>query len=221
MGKCEFKNRSLSNEVALLTQVVSSFLKSGTSLFGLHSSFALDSSRGADNPDLAVFMRSSVLFFDLVIYIPSIYFFLSRKLEGRGRRTKAIALATVILQPSTILIDNGHFQYNSVMLGLSALAFGFLNTSLPNPDQHLQSINSISQISETSTNKNKAEKEKKLRFETVTNLSRGVSYEYVLAAIAFTYSLGFKQMALFFAPAIFAIMLGRCWGLAVTGAERG
>lgn len=175
-------------------------------------------------------MRSSVLFFDLLIYIPAILFFLSRKLDGRGRRTKAIALATVLLQPSTILIDNGHFQYNSFMLGLSALAFGYLNTSLPNPDLHLQAIQissqsqSLSSLKDETANRkelSKEEKERKLRFETVTNLSRGVSYEYVLAAIAFTYSLGFKQMALFFAPAIFAIMLGRCYGLAMTGAERG
>ncbi|PWN34196.1 ALG6, ALG8 glycosyltransferase, partial [Meira miltonrushii] len=140
--------------------------------------FALDKSRGTEANEVALFMRATVLVLDTLLYVPAILFFLNRRLQGRGRRTRAIAILTVLLQPSTILVDHGHFQYNTVMLGLSAFAFSLLYTSLPNPDLGI-------------------------------------------AAVFFSLSLSFKQMALYYAPAVFAIMLGRCVGLARIGFERG
>jgi uncharacterized membrane protein len=37
-----------------------------------------------------------------------------------------------------------------------------------------------------------------------------LSGRHVAAAVVFTLTLGFKQMALYFAPAFFAVMLGQC-----------
>ena len=169
----------------------------------LRGSFALHESRGSESAVTIAFMRGTVLFFDFVIYLPAIFLFLRRRLEGRGSRTFAIALASILLQPSLILIDNGHFQYNSVMLGFAAACFALLYTTLPNPGSKDigQKPGSGSGI--------------------VTDLSRKLSYDYIIAAFFFCLSLSFKQMALYFAPAVFAVMLGRCIGLAQVDPERG
>lgn len=128
-------------------------------------------------------MRSTVLVLDILIYIPAIEQLISSihshtshstpssyaysLLHHRSGRAKAAFLLTVLLQPALILIDNGHFQYNSVMLGLTVLAFNFF--------------------------------------------ARGWD---LAGAIAFVASLGFKQMALYYSPAIFAYLFGKCllWG---------
>lgn len=184
-----------------LTALVSRWCGQLASTFpNLRSQFALNTSRGTEDQAMVTFMRATVLVLDLLIYTPAVLYFLAKRLQGRGRRTRAIASVTVLLQPAVILIDHGHFQYNTVMLGLSAAAFALLYSSLPNPD--------LDRSSQEIHDKMK-------------RISRRVSYEYVAAAVFFTLSLCFKQMALYYAPAIFAIMLGRCAGLARVGFERG
>ncbi|KIO27041.1 glycosyltransferase family 57 protein [Tulasnella calospora MUT 4182] len=127
---------------------------------------ALDTSRGVENAESKVFMRATVLVLDLLVYIPAIVWFTRLWWTSRSRRTQNIALLTILLQPSLTLIDNGHFQYNSVMLGLTVLSLNLLNSG-----------------------------------------------QDVLGAIAFVFSLCFKQMALYYSPAIFAYLLGRCISL--------
>jgi alpha-1,3-glucosyltransferase len=65
------------------------------------------------------------------------------------------------MQPATMLIDHGHFQYNTVMLGLTA--------------------------------------------SSIASLLGG---KLLWASLFFVAALGFKQMALFYAPAMFAYLLG-------------
>ncbi|SPO25616.1 related to ALG6 - glucosyltransferase [Ustilago trichophora] len=164
--------------------------------------FAFETSRGNEDPATATFMRATVIVGELLFYFPAVALFVTRKLEGRGRRTQAIALFSILLQPALILIDHGHFQYNSIMLGFSAACFALLHTTLPNPD-----------ASSSSTTR--------ARSQAVADLSRHLSYEYIAAAVFFCLSLSFKQMALYYAPAVFAVMLGRCIGLARIDPERG
>lgn len=165
--------------------------------------FAFDTSRGNESAATVAFMRATVIVGDVLVYLPAISLFITRKLEGRGKRTQAIALFSILLQPALILIDHGHFQYNSIMLGFSAACFALLHTTLPNPD--------ASTSSQSARNRSQA----------VADLSRRLSYEYIAAAVFFCLSLSFKQMALYYAPAVFAIMLGRCIGLARIDPERG
>jgi alpha-1,3-glucosyltransferase len=189
-----------------LTAIVSRWCAQIATLIpGLAPSLALDSSRGNEAGMLIVYMRATVLVLDLLVYTPAVLYFSARKLQGRGRRTRAIAAVTILLQPSLVLIDYGHFQYNTVMLGLSAAAFSLLYTSLPNPDLSVKIDAKMQQDVE----------------RRMASLSRKVSYEYIAAAVFFSLSLCFKQMALYFAPAVFAVMLGRCWGLSKIGVERG
>ncbi|KIJ54800.1 glycosyltransferase family 57 protein [Sphaerobolus stellatus SS14] len=125
--------------------------------------FALDSSRGIETPGSKVFMRATVLASDLLIYFPAVFMFARRCLEHRSGRTQHASLISILLQPALILVDSGHFQYNSVMLGFTLLCLDNLTISSD-----------------------------------------------LAAAIFFVLSLGFKQMALYYAPAIGAYLLSKC-----------
>lgn len=82
--------------------------------------FQFVSSRGLETSDLKTFMRFSSLASELVIYIPAILGFVSimGKKLSLGRMDQMAICLIILCQPSLILIDHGHFQFNSVMLGL-------------------------------------------------------------------------------------------------------
>ncbi|POR34556.1 Dolichyl pyrophosphate Man9GlcNAc2 alpha-1,3-glucosyltransferase [Tolypocladium paradoxum] len=82
--------------------------------------FALFSSRGSDDLTLKIFMRATVIVSEYLIYIPAAIVFVRRfsRLQGVSTWTSSVALVAILMQPSTILIDHIHFQYNTVMLGL-------------------------------------------------------------------------------------------------------
>ena len=72
------------------------------------------------------------------------------------------------MQPAIILIDHGHFQYNTVALGLSLWSFHFM--------------------------------------------TKGSSFiNCVWGSFFFCMALNFKQMTLYYAPAVFMYLLGRCF----------
>lgn len=82
--------------------------------------FAFDVSRGIENPQIKTFMRYLSLVSELVIYVPAIMqltSLLGGKLGKLGRMHQIVVIALILCQPLLILIDHGHFQYNSVMLG--------------------------------------------------------------------------------------------------------
>ena len=127
--------------------------------------FQLHSSRALEDPQLKLFMRASVAISELVVYIPAIVIAIRGFVQQRRVNTWefSIILTAFLMQPSMILIDHGHFQYNTVMLGFSLASVGCL------------------------------------------------LYErFLWACVCFVAALGFKQMALFYAPTIFAYLLGSC-----------
>jgi alpha-1,3-glucosyltransferase len=98
--------------------------------------FALDTSRGIETPMSKLFMRGTVILSDHAVYVPAAWLFTRVWHAGRSRRTqvflstpfitgiltnleKNAALLALLFQPALLLIDFGHFQYNSVMLGMS------------------------------------------------------------------------------------------------------
>jgi alpha-1,3-glucosyltransferase len=127
--------------------------------------FALDESRALDDPSLKVYMRATVFVSEYLVYIPAIVIFLRRysRLEGVNVWESSIALVAILMQPAAILVDHGHFQYNTVMLGFA-----------------------------------------------VATLSSMIAGRPLWGCVFFVGALGFKQMALFYAPAIFAYLLGIC-----------
>ncbi|CAK44533.1 ALG6, ALG8 glycosyltransferase [Aspergillus niger ATCC 13496] len=127
--------------------------------------FALDQSRGIEDPLLKVFMRGTVIASEYLVYIPAVVTFLRRftRMQSVPVWSASIALTAILLQPATILIDHGHFQYNTVMLGL-----------------------------------------------VVASLDAILAGRMLWACIFFVGALGFKQMALYYAPVMFAFLLGVC-----------
>ncbi|PIL22484.1 hypothetical protein GSI_15173 [Ganoderma sinense ZZ0214-1] len=124
---------------------------------------ALDDSRGIETPSSKVFMRSTVLAFDTLVYVPALIMFTRVWQGSRSSRTQNLALLMLLLQPALIIIDFGHFQYNSVMLGFTLLAMNLFATG-----------------------------------------------QDLIGAVCFVLSLGFKQMALYYAPAIGTYLLAKC-----------
>ncbi|KIK52038.1 glycosyltransferase family 57 protein [Collybiopsis luxurians FD-317 M1] len=124
---------------------------------------ALDSSRGIETPTSKFFMRGSVVAFDSLIYVPALVLFSRIWYRKRSRRTQDLAFLLLMLQPALFLIDSGHFQYNSVMLGLTIMALNCFATGHDLP-----------------------------------------------GAVFFVLSLGFKQMALYYAPAIGSYLAAKC-----------
>ncbi|GAA5896310.1 hypothetical protein JCM5296_002942 [Sporobolomyces johnsonii] len=127
--------------------------------------------------DMRNWMRASVIVGDVLLWVSAVAWYCWKNFAGGGegsrsarrgasekglRRTLVPAL-TILLQPALILIDNGHFQYNSIMLALT-----------------LWAINA---------------------FQAGHDL---------LGSILFVCSLGFKQMALYYAPGVFAYLFGKC-----------
>jgi len=110
-------------------------------------------------------MRATVLISEYIIYIPAVIIFCRQyaRLQGVTIWENTIAVAAILMQPTLILTDHGHFQYNAVMLGFVA-AF----------------------------------------------LACVMHRAYALSCIFFVAALGFKQMALYYAPPVFAFLLGSC-----------
>lgn len=93
---------------------------------------ALDSSRGIETTTSKLFMRTTVIVFDAVTYVPALFLFSRTWFSTRSKRTQDLAFLLLMLQPALFLVDFGHFQYNSVMLGkcfdtLNQQFFNFLN----------------------------------------------------------------------------------------------
>src|SRR5579871_3243137 len=127
--------------------------------------FELDKSRGLDDPNLKTFMRATVLISEGVVYVPAVIMFVRRLARTQNVNIWAclIALTAILMQPASILIDHGHFQYNTVMLGF-----------------------------------------------VLASMSRLIAGSHLWSCFLFISALGFKQMALFYAPAIFAYLFGSC-----------
>ncbi|GCC35929.1 dolichyl pyrophosphate Man9GlcNAc2 alpha-1,3-glucosyltransferase isoform X1 [Chiloscyllium punctatum] len=78
---------------------------------------ALHTSRGFESLGHKIFMRATVFVADLAVYIPAILCYIHH-CEGPERK-KISSMLCALLYPGLILIDHGHFQYNSVSLGLA------------------------------------------------------------------------------------------------------
>ncbi|KAL4160047.1 hypothetical protein PRNP1_000618 [Phytophthora ramorum] len=86
----------------------------------------LTSSRGYESATSKVFMRASVLLCDIALFIPAIYC-VARAFYGTQQWTQRTAfLLLILLQPAVLLIDHGHFQYNNVCLGFTALGVALI-----------------------------------------------------------------------------------------------
>lgn len=76
-------------------------------------------------------MRGTVMFVDCVFLIPPILLISFHCLTSLKNRYWSLFVAFIfitLIKPDLILIDHGHFQYNSLMLGLILYSYYFLIT---------------------------------------------------------------------------------------------
>lgn len=128
-------------------------------------SVALEASRGYEDPTHKAYMRFTVLILDVVTYM-SVVWVVAKKYNDRKKSMWLLILA--LAQPALILMDHGHFQYNTVSLGFALWGFYFCTKSNDFRD-------------------------------------------CIIGSVFFCLALNFKQMTLYYAPAIFAYLLGRCF----------
>ncbi|XP_003208949.1 dolichyl pyrophosphate Man9GlcNAc2 alpha-1,3-glucosyltransferase [Meleagris gallopavo] len=79
---------------------------------------ALHTSRGYESQSHKLFMRTTVFVADLLIYIPAVILYCCSLKETSTKKKVSSALC-ILLYPGLILVDHGHFQYNSVSLGFA------------------------------------------------------------------------------------------------------
>ncbi|KAI1306506.1 Dolichyl pyrophosphate Man9GlcNAc2 alpha-1,3-glucosyltransferase [Halotydeus destructor] len=87
----------------------------------------LNESRGTEGYEHKLFMRSTVLASDLLIYFPAIILYWWYNSDVTSRKEKSIHAICALVYPGLILIDHGHFQYNCISLGLTVWAVYFLS----------------------------------------------------------------------------------------------
>ncbi|KAJ3160886.1 Glucosyltransferase-like protein [Geranomyces michiganensis] len=83
---------------------------------------SLDTSRGLESEGLKTFMRLTALATDWIIYVPAVVIFANRWVGHGAWVKKNVLILLILLQPGLIIIDHGHFQYNSAMLGFTLWA---------------------------------------------------------------------------------------------------
>ncbi len=171
---------------------------------------ALHSSRwGFEHSGGKLYMRFTVLLCDLLIYMSAVWVLAKRlvasEVEWRNVSSSTSKehdptqsptctsqeheaslhvwlLLTALFQPAIILIDHGHFQYNSVSLGLALWSFHHITTNstkIKADDRHSSSSSSF--------------------------------MGPIWGSVLFSLALNFKQMELYHSPAVFAYLLGRCF----------
>lgn len=121
-------------------------------------------------------LRATVIAFDMLCYGTAAWMWTSKGRPQQPSYKSLQQFAIVMLQPSILLIDHGHFQYNTAALGLALWAF----YCFPRPDWLWP----------------------------------------VAGSIFFCCALSFKQMTLYYAPAVFSYLLGRCFRHGLSYRER-
>jgi len=81
----------------------------------------LHTSRGTEGLQHKLFMRYSVLAADMLVYIPAVMLY-CLQLNHLPKERRWLTCLTILFYPGLNLIDYGHFQYNSVSLGLTVWA---------------------------------------------------------------------------------------------------
>ncbi|XP_017121312.1 probable dolichyl pyrophosphate Man9GlcNAc2 alpha-1,3-glucosyltransferase [Drosophila elegans] len=84
----------------------------------------LHESRGFQSEEHKRFMRATVVAADVLIYLPAILYLVFSIDKTFQSNDKLFLFTLIAAYPGQILIDNGHFQYNNISLGLAAVAVG-------------------------------------------------------------------------------------------------
>jgi len=154
------------------------------------ASVALHDSRGYEDATHKAFMRFTVMLLDCVFYFPFVYIIMKRlhSEQGDGRKkfmkNLSVGILGVLIQPSLVIIDHGHFQYNSVCLGLALGSFHYMTLD---------------------------DKEYDKGYNNTLGKTDCVGFNAIIGSVLFCLALNWKQMVLYYSPAVFAYLLGKCF----------
>lgn len=175
-----------------LTAYISWICGVGSHLLVGPESVAFEASRGIEDPLHKAYMRATVLVLDLLIYGSAIWFTTANR---RDLNRSLWAMLLALAQPAIILIDHGHFQVEwHFRTTLSSRISNFSNLT----------YSSLSLISQYNT--------VALGFSiwSFHFMAQPDFFQCIYGAVIFCLALNFKQMTLYYAPAVFMYLLGRC-----------
>lgn len=89
-------------------------------------SVELHDSRGYESDSLKLFMRSTIVVLDLLVFCTGFMYFLHKFYKNLETTHKLSYLFLAINIPCMLLIDHGHFHHNCVMLGLCLWSASFI-----------------------------------------------------------------------------------------------
>ncbi|CAG8632692.1 23893_t:CDS:2 [Cetraspora pellucida] len=92
--------------------------------------FALDSSHGYESDESKLFMRSTVLVCEYLIYVPAVLIFTNWWFAGNSWKKRELAILLILLQPALILIDNE--QISQVIIRIFPLQRGLYEDKVAN-----------------------------------------------------------------------------------------
>jgi len=83
-------------------------------------------SRGYESDSLKLYMRSTIVILDLLVFCTAFLYFLYKFYKNLELSHKLSYLSLAINIPCMLLIDHGHFHHNCVMLGMSLWSISFI-----------------------------------------------------------------------------------------------
>lgn len=83
-------------------------------------------SRGYETSSHKAFMRGTVLFMDLALLFPVIWYALKVFYKDLPSKERLVLFVAMAAHPGLLIVDHGHFQYNNVSLGLALLALALV-----------------------------------------------------------------------------------------------
>lgn len=70
----------------------------------------LTTSRGYESERSKVWMRTSVIICDVILFMPAVFWLTRLILQGKSWSKQTVFGVVVLMQPGLLLIDHGHFQ---------------------------------------------------------------------------------------------------------------
>eukprot|EP00455_Lapot_gusevi_P050951 TRINITY_DN7494_c0_g1_i2.p1 TRINITY_DN7494_c0_g1~~TRINITY_DN7494_c0_g1_i2.p1 ORF type:complete len:499 (+),score=114.55 TRINITY_DN7494_c0_g1_i2:110-1606(+) len=92
---------------------------------------ALQSSHGYETVTSKIFMRLTVIVSDVIFFFSAVFYFCRSFYRNKTFSEQILAFLLILLHPTFILIDHGHFQYNCVCLGLTLAAAAAIVSDRP------------------------------------------------------------------------------------------
>ena len=132
------------------------------------------------------------------VFFPAVWLCASVFTKAKSPSAQLPVLAVALFQPAAILIDHGHFQYNNIGLGLS------VSPCMPFV------MCAVYMLQGTSLQRGDVAKQRSLMLCQAAAAALVAMEHDVLGSVLYTLAVNHKLMCVYYAPAFFGHLLGRC-----------